>query len=173
MILYHFRLYSQTQPLPVATTGRMELLEHGHCRRIRRGHRTFSGTTGRTEQRTAPPNPHGPQDLPGTTGRPEQRTDRPSHQWRLRAGWSCWGVGTAAASAGAIGPFPGLRAGQSSGRTKPEYTAARGRHDHVTYRKRADASVRCTGLGVKPLCANVGRGQGRVRCSIIADYSGL
>jgi hypothetical protein len=32
-------------------------------------------------------------------------------------------MGTAAASAGAAGPSEGLRAGLSSGRTKPEYTA--------------------------------------------------
>ena len=39
------------------------------------------------------------------------------------------GMGTAA---GAAGPSEGLRAGRSSGRTKPEYTAASGRHDHAT-----------------------------------------
>ena len=42
-------------------------------------------------------------------------------------------MGTAAASAGAAGPSEGLRAGRSSGRTKPEYTAASGRHDHTTF----------------------------------------
>ena len=42
-------------------------------------------------------------------------------------------MGTAAASAGAAGPFQGLRAGRSSGRTKPEYPAASGRHDHATF----------------------------------------
>ena len=42
-------------------------------------------------------------------------------------------MGTAAASAGAAGPSEGLRAGRSSGRTKPEYTAASGRHDHATF----------------------------------------
>ena len=31
----------------------------------------------------------------------------------------------------------------------PEYTTASGRLDHATVRERADASVRCTGLGVK------------------------
>jgi hypothetical protein len=31
----------------------------------------------------------------------------------------------------------------------PEYTAASGRLDHATFRERADASVRCTGLGIK------------------------
>ena len=41
-------------------------------------------------------------------------------------------MGTAAASAGAARSSEGLRAGQSSGRTKPEYTAASGRHDHAT-----------------------------------------
>ena len=42
------------------------------------------------------------------------------------------GMGTAAASAGAAGPSEGLRAGRSSGWTKPEYTAPSGRHDHAT-----------------------------------------
>ena len=44
-------------------------------------------------------------------------------------------MGTAAASAGAVGPFrvQGLRAGWSSGRTKLEYHAASGRHDHATF----------------------------------------
>ena len=42
-------------------------------------------------------------------------------------------MGTAAASAGAAGPSEGLRAGQSSGRTKPEYTTACGRRDHATF----------------------------------------
>ena len=44
-------------------------------------------------------------------------------------------MGTAAASAGAAVPQPseGLRAGRSSGWTKPEYTAASGRHGHVTF----------------------------------------
>ena len=41
-------------------------------------------------------------------------------------------MGTAAASAGAAGPSEG-RAGWSSGRTKPEYTAASGRRDHATF----------------------------------------
>ena len=30
-----------------------------------------------------------------------------------------------------------------------EYTAASGRHDHATFRERADASIRCPGLGAK------------------------
>ncbi len=51
---------------------------------------------------------------------------------------------TAATFAGAAGPSEELRVGWSSGRTTPEYTAARGRLDHATFR-RADASVRCTG----------------------------
>ena len=42
-------------------------------------------------------------------------------------------MGTAAASAGAAGPSEGLRAGRSSGRTKLEYPAASGRHDHTTF----------------------------------------
>jgi hypothetical protein len=83
--------------LPAMTTGRTELLEHGHRRRIQWGRRTFQGP---------------------------------------RAGWS-------------------------SGRTTPEYTAARRRHDHATFLERADAPVRCKGLGAR-LLANVQRGQGRV-----------
>ena len=43
-------------------------------------------------------------------------------------------MGTAAASAGAAGPSEGLRARRSSGRTKLEYTAASGRHNHATFR---------------------------------------
>ena len=42
-------------------------------------------------------------------------------------------MGAAAASARAAGPSEGLRAGRSSGRTKPEYPAASGRHDHATF----------------------------------------
>ena len=42
-------------------------------------------------------------------------------------------MGTAATSAGAAGPSEGLRARWSSGRTKPEYPAASGRHDHATF----------------------------------------
>ncbi len=42
--------------------------------------------------------------------------------------------------------LPGTR---SSRRTEPEYTAARGRHDHATFQERTDASVRCTGLGAR------------------------
>ena len=42
-------------------------------------------------------------------------------------------MGTAAASTGAAGPSEGLRAGRSSGRTKPEYTAASGRRYHTTF----------------------------------------
>ncbi len=43
----------------------------------------------------------------------------------------------------------GLRAGRSRRRTRPEYSAARGRLDRATFLELADASVRCTGLGVK------------------------
>ena len=42
-------------------------------------------------------------------------------------------MGTAAASARAAGPSEGIRAGRICGRTKPEYTAASGRHDHATF----------------------------------------
>ncbi len=103
-------------------------------------------TTGRLEQRMTLPNSQGPQDLPGTKGR----------------------LGAADATADlaeAAVPSEGLQAGRSSRRTKPEYTATRGRLDHATFGERADASVRCTGLGVK---INFHQGPGRVRCSIIA-----
>ena len=66
-------------------------------------------------------------------------------------------MGTAAASAGTAGPSEGLRAGRSSGRTKPEYTAASGRHDHAIFgrlRERADASVRRPGLGTRLLATS-------------------
>ena len=46
-------------------------------------------------------------------------------------------MGTAAASAGAAGPSEGLRAGRSSGWTKPESTAASGPRDYGS-RERAD-----------------------------------
>ena len=42
-------------------------------------------------------------------------------------------MGTAAASPGAEGPSEGLLAGRSSGQTKPEYTAASGRHVRATF----------------------------------------
>ena len=41
------------------------------------------------------------------------------------------GTAARAASAGVAGPSEGLRPGRSSGRTKPEYTAASGRHEHA------------------------------------------
>ena len=60
-------------------------------------------------------------------------------------------MGNAAASAGAAGPSEGLRAGGSSWRTKPEYTAASGP-------ERADTSVRRAGLGARLLATlDVGR----------------
>jgi hypothetical protein len=77
-------------------------------------------------------------------------------------------MGTAAATAGAAGPFQRLRAGWSSSlrRTKPEYTAARGQHNHATFREQADASVRCTGLGANYLLWPTRPGPG---CSLF-DY---
>ena len=64
-------------------------------------------------------------------------------------------MGTAAASAGAAGPFQGLRAGLSNGRTKPEYsaqyTAASGRHDHATF---GSGPTRCPGLGARLLATS-------------------
>ena len=75
-------------------------------------------------------------------------------------------MGTAAASAGASGPSEGLRAGRSSGRTKPEYTAASGRHDHATT-GRAEASVRRPGLGARLLATSDEARAGWY----IADYS--
>ena len=50
-ILYHFRNCRRPHSSSVMTAGRRGLWEHGHRRRIRRGRRTFRGTTGRTEQR--------------------------------------------------------------------------------------------------------------------------
>ena len=52
-------------------------------------------------------------------------------------------------SAGAAVPFEELRAGRIRRRAMLEHTAASGRLDHATFRERADASVQCTGLGVK------------------------
>ena len=62
-------------------------------------------------------------------------------------------MGTAAASAGAARPSEGLRAGLSSGRTKPEYTAASGPHD---YRSGPTTGTRSQTTGY------VRRGTGRV-----------
>ena len=62
-------------------------------------------------------------------------------------------MGTAAASAGAAGPSEGLRADLSSGRTKPEYTAASGPHDY--------GSGPTTGTRNQTTCY-VRRGTGRV-----------
>ena len=45
-------------------------------------------------------------------------------------------MGTAAASAGAARPCEGLGARRSSGRTRPEYTAASGRLDQATFGSR-------------------------------------
>ena len=53
-------------------------------------------------------------------------------------------MGIATATAGGSRTFQGLQARWRSGRTKPEYTAVRGRHDHATFRERADVSVRYT-----------------------------
>jgi hypothetical protein len=53
-------------------------------------------------------------------------------------------------------PSVGLRAGRSSGQTMQEYIAARGRLNHATFRGQADASARCTGLGVKLYSAMTG-----------------
>ena len=50
-MLYHPRIYLRPHSSSVMTVGRRELLDDGHCRRFRRGRRTFRGTTGRTEQR--------------------------------------------------------------------------------------------------------------------------
>ena len=50
-ILYHLRIYRRPHSSLVMTAGRRDLLEHGRRRRIRRGRRTFRGTTDRTEQR--------------------------------------------------------------------------------------------------------------------------
>ena len=70
------------------------------------------------------------------------------------------GMGTAAASAGAAGPSEGLRAGRSSGRTKPEYTAPSGRHDHATTGAGRRVSP-TTGTRSQTTCY-VRRGTGRV-----------
>ena len=67
-------------------------------------------------------------------------------------------MGTAAASTGAAGPSEseGLRAGRSSGRTKPEYTAASGRHDHATTGagRHVSPGVRRPGLGARLLATS-------------------
>jgi hypothetical protein len=77
VILYHLRIYRWTQPLPVATTGRMVLLEYGQRRHTRRARRTIYRTIGR------PGAAHADAEICGsvrgrflgTTGLTEQRTD--------------------------------------------------------------------------------------------------
>ncbi len=80
-ILYHLSIYHRaqlSQPLPVVTTGRMELLEHGQRRSISRSRRNVYGTTGRKGQRTLLAIPPGQKDFPGTMGRTEQQTESES-----------------------------------------------------------------------------------------------
>ncbi len=85
------------------------------------------GPAGAADTAAEPP---APQDIPGTTGQP--------------------GAADADAdSAEAAVPSEGLLAGWRRRRTMPEYTAACGRLDHAAFLERANASVRCTGLGVK------------------------
>ena len=54
-----------------------------------------------------------------------------------------------ASTAARTRPSEGLRAGRSSGRTKPEFPAASGRHDHTT-----TVSVRRPGLGARLLATS-------------------
>ncbi len=76
----------------------------------------------------------------------------------------CWSMGNTAAHAGAVGPFTGLRAAvyyrivrrrlrparsPSEGTAASADSAAASAADHATFRERADALVRCMGLGVK------------------------
>ena len=63
-------------------------------------------------------------------------------------------MGTTAAAAGAAGPSRDYWPGGASRRTKPEYPAASGRHDHATFRERAEASVRYSGLGARLLATS-------------------
>ena len=71
-------------------------------------------------------------------------------------------MGTVATSAGAAGPSEGLRAGRSSGRTKPEYPAASGLRDY--------GSGPTTGTRSQTTCY-VRRGMGRVvHCTIIERF---
>ena len=66
-------------------------------------------------------------------------------------------MGTAAASAGAAGPFEGLRTERSRGRSKPEYPVAGGRRDHATFGSRPtrQSDERCqTGLGARLLATS-------------------
>ena len=63
-------------------------------------------------------------------------------------------MGTAAASAGAAGPSEGLRAGRSSGRTKPGVHRAERTTRPRGLRERADASVRRPGLGARLLATS-------------------
>ena len=54
-MLYHLRVCHWTHSLSVVTTGRLELLDHGHRRHIRRGRSSFRGLqAGRSSERTKP-----------------------------------------------------------------------------------------------------------------------
>ncbi len=99
----------------MVTTGRIELLEHEQRCHIRQGRRTICGTRDRPEQRTA----YAAAESAGATG--------PSRDY------SPAGAADAAAdSTVAAVSSQGLLAGRTCGRTKLEYTAELGRHDHAT-----------------------------------------
>ena len=76
-------------------------------------------------------------------------------------------MGTAAVSAGAAGPFEGLRAGRSSGRTQAGVHRGERTTRPRDLRERADASVRRPGLGARLLATSDEARAGWY----IADYS--
>ncbi len=119
----------RTKALP-SDYGPAGLLEQGQCRRIRRSRRTVLRDYGPEEAASHRPSCRYHRTFPRNTGRP--------------------GAADAAVdSAGAAVPSEELRAGRICRMAMPEYTAASGRHDHATFRERADESVRCSGFWAK------------------------
>jgi hypothetical protein len=112
------------------TKCRQGLLEEGQRRSIRRATGLFTGLRAGRGSGKPLPSCRYCRTFPATTGR-QGAAD------------------VAVDYAGAAVPFEELRARRISRRAMLDYTAASGRLDQATFWERADASVRCTGLGVK------------------------
>ncbi len=119
------------------TTGRPGCWSKGNAAASAGAAGPFYGTTSRRKQRVAAAELSVPQDLSkdyGPTGSSGRRR-------RLRRG-------------------KGLRAGRIRRMAMQECTTESGRHDHATFRKRADESVRCSGFWAKLLPADRPTGLG-------------
>jgi hypothetical protein len=148
--LHHLRIYGRTKPLHLATTDRTGMLEHRHHRRIGRGRRTFPGTTGRASAADAAA---------------DRRIRRTFQGLRAGAGAAY----TAADSAGAAEPSRDY--GPDGGADGLSWSTPRQAYDSTTRPsgERADASVRCTGLGVCLSKRYIRRGLGRVPFTIVCE----